>query len=80
MYHGVQYDWLFLVYSVPIKLDSPIHNINCFFIMSPIRPLYSKKKFFSYIILWVFVYMYLCRPSEASTRYCVIPGGYPPQD
>ncbi len=24
--------------------------------------------------------MYLCRPSEASTRYCVIPGGYPPQD
>jgi hypothetical protein len=23
--------------------------------------------------------MYLCRPSEASTRYCVIPGGYPPQ-
>ncbi len=26
------------------------------------------------------VYMYLCRPSEASTRYCVIPGGYPPQD
>ncbi len=23
---------------------------------------------------------YLCRPSEASTRYCVIPGGYPPQD
>ncbi len=26
------------------------------------------------------LYMYLCRPSEASTRYCVIPGGYPPQD
>ncbi len=24
--------------------------------------------------------MYLCCPSEASTRYCVIPGGYPPQD
>jgi hypothetical protein len=24
--------------------------------------------------------MYLCRPSEASTRYCVIPGGNPPQD
>ncbi len=24
--------------------------------------------------------MYLCRPSEASTWYCVIPGGYPPQD
>ncbi len=24
--------------------------------------------------------MYLCRLSEASTRYCVIPGGYPPQD
>ncbi len=23
---------------------------------------------------------YLCRPSEASTWYCVIPGGYPPQD
>ncbi len=28
-----------------------------------------------------FVYMeYLCRPSEASTRYCVIPSGYPPRD
>jgi hypothetical protein len=24
--------------------------------------------------------MYLCRPSEASTWYCVIPGGDPPQD
>ncbi len=39
-----------------------------------------KKHFFSFIFWWVFVYMYLCRPSEASTRYCVIPGGYPPQD
>jgi hypothetical protein len=36
--------------------------------------------FFSFIFLWVFVYMYLCRPSEASTRYCAIPAGYPPQD
>ncbi len=37
--------------------------------------------FFSFIFfLLVFVYMYLCRPSEASTRYCVIPGGNPPQD
>ncbi len=36
--------------------------------------------FFPYIFLGIFVYMYLCRPSEASTRYCVIPGGYPPQD
>jgi hypothetical protein len=36
--------------------------------------------FFSYIFLGFFVYMYLCRPSEASTWYCVIPGGYPPQD
>ncbi len=36
--------------------------------------------FFSYIFLGVFVYIYLCHPSEASTRYCVIPGGYPPQD
>ncbi len=24
--------------------------------------------------------VYLRRPSEASTWYCVIPGGYPPQD
>ncbi len=23
---------------------------------------------------------YLCRPSEASTQFCAIPGGYPPQD
>jgi hypothetical protein len=36
--------------------------------------------FFPYIFLGFFVYMYLCRPSEASTRYCVIPGGHPPQD
>ncbi len=42
--------------------------------------LHSIYYFFSYIFLWVFVYMYLCHPSEASTRYCVIPGGYPPQD
>ncbi len=39
------------------------------------------KLFFSYIFLGVFVYTeYLCRLSEASTQYCVIPGGYPPQD
>ncbi len=24
--------------------------------------------------------VYLCQPSEASTWYCVIPGGHPPQD
>jgi hypothetical protein len=36
---------------------------------------------YSFTFLGVFVYIvYLCRPSEASTRYCVIPGGYPPQD
>ncbi len=36
--------------------------------------------FFSYIFFGIFVYTeYLCRPSEASTQYCVIPGGYPPQ-
>ncbi len=40
----------------------------------------GTEVFFSFIFLWVFVYMYLCRPSEASTRYCAIPGGYPPQD
>jgi hypothetical protein len=40
-----------------------------------------KLFFFSYIFLGVIVYMeYLCRPSEASTWFCVIPGGYPPQD
>ncbi len=43
-------------------------------------PKTSHFLFFSFIFLWVVVYMYLCRPSEASTRYCVIPGGYPPQD
>jgi hypothetical protein len=37
--------------------------------------------FFSFIFLGVFVYIvYLCRPPEASTWCCVIPGGYPPQD
>jgi hypothetical protein len=35
---------------------------------------------FLYIFGGFCVYvLYLCRPSEASTRYCVIPGGYPPQ-
>jgi hypothetical protein len=34
--------------------------------------------FFPFIFLGFFVYMFLCRPSEASTRYCVIQGGYPP--
>ncbi len=39
-----------------------------------------KKLFFSYI-LGFFVYKeYLYCPSEASTRYCVISGGYPAQD
>jgi hypothetical protein len=40
------------------------------------------KVFFSYIFLGVFVVYteYLCRLSEASTLYYVIPGGYPPQD
>ncbi len=38
--------------------------------------------FFSLYIFRSFCvqYMYLCRPSEASSRYCVIPGGYPPQE
>jgi hypothetical protein len=37
--------------------------------------------FFLYIFLGFFVLTeYLCRPLEASTEYCVIPGGYPPQD
>ncbi len=38
--------------------------------------------FFSYIFFGVLlcIYIYLCRPSEASTQYCVIPGGDPPQD
>ncbi len=33
------------------------------------------------ILIWFWFDMeYLCRPSEASTRFCVIPSGYPPQD
>jgi hypothetical protein len=36
--------------------------------------------FFLYTFRFFFVYtVYLCRPSEASTQYCVIPGGYPPR-
>ncbi len=35
--------------------------------------------FFLYIFLCILT-LYLCRPSEASTRYCAIPGGCPPQD
>ncbi len=52
------------------------------FIPSWLPPnMFSSTDFFSYIFLGFFVYMdYLCLPSEASTRYCVIPGGYPPQD
>ncbi len=41
----------------------------------------NVETFFSFIFLRVFVYIvYLCRPSEASTWHCVIPGGYPSQD
>ncbi len=37
--------------------------------------------FFSYIFLGFFVYTkYLCRPSEASTRYCAILGSNPPKE
>ncbi len=45
-------------------------------------PRHAGKRFlFSYIFLWVFMFMeHLCRPSEASTQFCAIPGGYPPQD
>jgi hypothetical protein len=35
--------------------------------------------FFLYIFRFFVYTVYLCRPSEASTQYCVIPGGYPPQ-
>ncbi len=43
--------------------------------------LYYCVCFFSFTFLGVFLYIvYLCRPSEASTWYCVIPGGYPPED
>jgi hypothetical protein len=40
----------------------------------------ASYSFFFLFFKGFFVYMYLCRPSEASTQYCVIPGGYPPQD
>ncbi len=41
-----------------------------------------RATFLSYIFLgFFFVYTeYHCRPSNASTRYCAIQGGYPPQD
>jgi hypothetical protein len=51
-----------------------------YFLLALQRPGLPPNLFFSFIFLWVFVYMYLCRHSEASTQYCVIPGGYPPQD
>ncbi len=41
-----------------------------------------KYFFFSYIFLgFFFVYTeYLCRPSEANTRYCAILGSNPPKE
>ncbi len=54
---------------------------SCCILQWGVSQLLLLQYFFSYIFLGFFcVYMYLCRPSEASTRYCVIPGGYPPQD
>jgi hypothetical protein len=40
------------------------------------------NNFFSFIFLGFFCVCteYLCRHLVASTRYCAIPGGYPPQD
>ncbi len=54
-------------------------NVTLYRLSMPYNCLDKKK--FSYIVLGFFVYTeYLCRPSEASTRYCVILGDYPPQD
>jgi hypothetical protein len=51
-----------------------------------------SRNFYKYKILFFFFFnffplyfygflcIYLCRPPEASTRYCAIPGGYPPED
>ncbi len=53
---------------------------DCFQYLNRFEYISCSILFFSYIFLGLFVYMYLCRPSEASTWYCVIPGGHPPQD
>ncbi len=54
-------------------------TVQCWGSTSVLRQ--SMVLFFSYIFLGFFVLTeYLCRPLEASTGYCVIPGGYPPQD
>jgi hypothetical protein len=37
-------------------------------------------EFFLYAFIDFLCILELCRPSEASTWYCPIPGGYPPQD
>ncbi len=50
--------------------------LTCFFLLA----LVSKLRNGLYLKGFLCICMYLCRPSEASTRYCVIPGGYPPQD
>ncbi len=49
---------------------------------SPISNWESEVRhfFFLYIFRGFVCIVYLCRPSEASTQYCAIPGGYPPQD
>ncbi len=66
-----------VTYDLPSRFTCPQELAK-----NKVKSLHSKKYFFfSFIFLWVFVYIvYLCRPSEASTWYCVIPGGYPPQD
>ncbi len=70
-------DWL-MVFHWTLELMYGLFKLICGmgFLLS-----FNVWFFFSYIFLGVFVYIvYLCRPSEASTWYCVIPGGYPPQN
>ncbi len=51
------------------------------YIAAPVVGVADTIFFFLHIYSGIFVYTeYLCRLSEASTRYCIIPGGYPPQD
>ncbi len=71
--------WAFMLdpeFSTPDSYPVPVPIIFRHPLLFKRFPFY----FFSFRFLWVFVYLYLCRPSEASTWYCVIQGGYPPQD
>ncbi len=68
---------LFCMQNFLIRKDANTANLTPWF---TILLQFLHFLFFLYIFRGFVYTEYLCCPSEGSTRYCVIPDGYPPQD